>query len=69
MQIDIAVLDDIDAHPTDNDFIRHITTGKMRFRIEFDEADRGKIGYIRSTWETRAGKLNPRSDPVRFNII
>ena len=38
------------------------TTGKMRFSIEFSEAERGKIGYIRSAWETRAG-------PVRFNII
>ena len=69
LHIDIAVLDDPAAVPTNDDYSRHLTSNTMRFSLQFSEEDSGKIGYIRSQWATRTGILGPFSDPFRFNIL
>ena len=69
MVVEIAVLADHNAVPTKSDFNSHITTGKMRFSLEFAEAERGKVGYIRSYWLTRTDKQSPISTPLRFDIL
>ena len=69
LRIEIAVLDDPEAQPTDSDFYRRITVNRMRFNLKFEQAEQGKIGFIRSAWETRSGKVGPVCRPFRFNIL